>query len=374
MGCREDECMSVTNIVLTGGPCAGKSTGLSRIEQELSKRGYKVYVVAETATEVITGGIKPSEISWLEFQMSIFEIQTIKEKIFRERAEEYSKKHNVNCVIIYDRGLLDAKAFMSNDDYFSLLRVENKSEIEVKDSYDGVFHLKTAADGAELFYTLENNNARSETPEEARKIDKKIIKAWTGHPHLRIIDNSTNFREKIDRLMVEIYSLLGEPIPTEIERKYLIKMPNIAELCEKYPVTKLNIIQTYLNSFSDVERRVRQRGTDGVYSYYYTEKRGMGLTRVEVEKKISKEEYLDYLMDADTTLHQIRKDRYCFVFENNYIELDVYPFWKNYAIIEIELSDENQEIVFPDDIVVIKEVTEDYKFKNKSLASNIEIL
>ena len=78
--------MSVTNIVLTGGPCAGKSTGLSRIEQELSKRGYKVYVVAETATEVITGGIKPSEISWLEFQMSIFEIQTIKENIFRERA------------------------------------------------------------------------------------------------------------------------------------------------------------------------------------------------------------------------------------------------------------------------------------------------
>ena len=43
--------MSVINLVLTGGPCAGKSTGLSRIEQELTNRGYKVYVVAETATE-----------------------------------------------------------------------------------------------------------------------------------------------------------------------------------------------------------------------------------------------------------------------------------------------------------------------------------
>ena len=64
--------MSVFNVVLTGGPCAGKSTGLSRIEQELTKRGYKVYVVAETATEVITGGIKPSEIDWLHFQKSIF--------------------------------------------------------------------------------------------------------------------------------------------------------------------------------------------------------------------------------------------------------------------------------------------------------------
>ena len=366
--------MSVFNVVLTGGPCAGKSTGLSRIEQELTKRGYKVYVVAETATEVITGGIKPSEIDWLHFQKSIFEIQTIKEKVFRERAAEYSEKHNVDCVIIYDRGLLDAKAFMSNKDYTALLKIEGRKEIEVKDSYDGVFHLKTAAEGAEQFYTLENNGARSETPEQARSVDKKIIKAWTGHPHLRIIDNSTNFREKIDRLMAEIYALLGEPIPNEIERKYLIKMPNLEELCEKYSVTKLNIIQTYLNSSQDIERRVRQRGIEGVYSYYYTEKRGFGLSRIEVEKKISKEEYLDYLMDADTTLHQVRKDRYCFVYENNYIELDVYPFWKNYAVVEIELNNEEQDVLIPSEIEVIKEVTEDEKFKNKSLASNIAIL
>ena len=255
-----------------------------------------------------------------------------------------------------------------------MLKIEGRKEIEVKDSYDGVFHLKTAAEGAEQFYTLENNGARSETPEQARSVDKKIIKAWTGHPHLRIIDNSTNFREKIDRLMAEIYALLGEPIPNEIERKYLIKMPNLEELCEKYSVTKLNIIQTYLNSSQDIERRVRQRGIEGVYSYYYTEKRGFGLSRIEVEKKISKEEYLDYLMDADTTLHQVRKDRYCFVYENNYIELDVYPFWKNYAVVEIELNNEEQDVLIPSEIEVIKEVTEDEKFKNKSLASNIAIL
>ena len=32
--------------------------------------------------------------------------------------------------------------------------------------YDAVFHLVTAAQGAERFYTLENNQARSETPEQ----------------------------------------------------------------------------------------------------------------------------------------------------------------------------------------------------------------
>ena len=33
----------VGKIVLTGGPCAGKTTALSTIEQELTDRGYRVY-------------------------------------------------------------------------------------------------------------------------------------------------------------------------------------------------------------------------------------------------------------------------------------------------------------------------------------------
>ena len=366
--------MSVTKIVLTGGPCAGKSTGLSRIEQELTDRGYKVFVVSETATEVITGGIKPSEMSLLDFQTCIFDIQRTKEDTFINVAKKLNEKTGINCIVLFDRGLMDAKSFMTQEEFDELLLLELENEVSLRDSYDGVFHLKTAADGAEEFYTLANNSARSETPEQARKIDKACIAAWTGHPHLRIIDNSTNFKGKMDKLMNEIYALLGEPIPTEIERKYLIKMPNIKELGQKYPMTKVNIIQTYLNSSSEVERRVRQRGLNGVYSYYYTEKRGTGLSRVEVEKKISKEEYLDYLMDADTTLHQIRKDRYCFVYENSYIELDIYPFWNENAIVEVELMDENQEVNLPNELEVIFEVTDNNDFKNKSLAKNVNIL
>lgn len=42
--------MAIHKIVLTGGPCGGKSTGLSKIEQELTEKGYKVFIVPETAT------------------------------------------------------------------------------------------------------------------------------------------------------------------------------------------------------------------------------------------------------------------------------------------------------------------------------------
>ena len=67
-------------------------------------------------------------------------------------------------------------------------------------------------------------------------------------------------------------------------------------------------------------------------------------------------------------MKQIRKTRYCLTYESQYFEIDVYPFWKDKAIVEIELNDENTDIIFPEFIKVIKEVTDDDSFKNASLA------
>jgi len=38
--------------------------------------------------------------------------------------------------------------------------------------------MTTAADGAEQFYTTESNIARSETPEQARILDKRLQQAY----------------------------------------------------------------------------------------------------------------------------------------------------------------------------------------------------
>ncbi len=118
--------MSIHRIVLTGGPCAGKSTGLSRIEQELSDRGYKVFVVAETATELITGGIKPTEMPLIQFQKAIFDVQTAKENTYDEIAILVKDK---DVVVVFDRGLLDAKSFMTKNEFNELLKYAGKSEI-----------------------------------------------------------------------------------------------------------------------------------------------------------------------------------------------------------------------------------------------------
>ena len=73
-------------------------------------------------------------------------------------------------------------------------------------------------------------------------------------------------------------------------------------------------------------------------------------------------------MDADTKKHQIRKTRYCLVYKNQYFEIDIYPFWNDKAIVEIELNNENEQIDFPSKLKIIKEVTDDKKYKNSELA------
>ena len=74
-------------------------------------------------------------------------------------------------------------------------------------------------------------------------------------------------------------------------------------------------------------------------------------------------------MQADTTKRQIRKDRYCLTYDNQYFEIDIYPFWDDKAIMEIELRDENEQIHFPGQLKVIREVTDDDNYKNASLAA-----
>lgn len=334
-----------------------------RLDKKLTEKGYKVIIVAETATEVILSGIKANEIPIDEFQRIIIERGLCKEETVRRVAHLFDK----DVIIFYDRGILDGKAYMSEESFIRILKENNKTEIEVRDSYDAVFHLVTAAIGAEHAYTTANNKARFETIPQARLADKRTKDAWLGHPHMRVIDNSTDFKGKIDRLINEVYAVIGIPVPVEIERKFLISRPT-EEILSSHECVKSQIVQTYLREDnSGIERRVRQRGIDGKFSFYYTEKKEtLPDVREEVEKRISKDEYLRYLTEGVKT---VRKDRYCFFYENQYFELDIYPDWNENAILEIELTKEGQEVKLPDWLFVKKEVTGQKEYANVNIAN-----
>lgn len=359
--------MEITKIVITGGPCAGKTTAMSWIQKHFSKLGYTVLFVPETATELITGGVAPWTCGTnADYQLCQMELQLKKEELFVRAAATMPAE---KLLIVCDRGALDNKAYMNDEEFASVLETLGYNEVTLRDDYDAVFHLVSAAKGAEQFYTTANNAARTESVAEAAALDDRIIAAWTGHPHLRIIDNASEFENKLKRLMAEIYHFLGEPAPCEIERKFLIEYPDV-EALEKLPNCKrVEIIQTYLPAPEGEEARVRQRGLDGNYIYTLTRKRRVSeRTRVEIERRLSQNEYLRLLMDAHPGCRPIRKTRYCLTYGSLYFEIDVYPFWQDKAILEIELAEEDQEIQFPEQLRVIREVTGDKTYSNAALA------
>ncbi len=362
--------MQITKIVITGGPCAGKTTGMGMIHKEFSKLGYKVLFVPETATELITGGVAPwTLVTNEEYQKCQVSLQKRKEEIFEQAATKLGAD---KVLIVCDRGVMDNRAYMNDVEFENVMRALGLNEVEERDQYDAVFHLTTAAKGALEAYTLSNNGARTETPEEAIEVDDRLIAAWTGHPHLRVIDNSSSFEDKLNRLVAEIASFLGEPVPLEIERKFLIRYPDLTALESMPNCEKVEILQTYLLSSDGTEVRVRKRGRDGKYMYYRTEKSRVSETeRTEIERRISHKEYVGYLKEADPARRPIRKTRYCLTENNCYYEIDVYPEWKKQAILEMELLTRDQEVLFPKDIRILREVTADKRYGNHSLAADM---
>lgn len=189
-------------IVITGGPCAGKTASLERVKSALEKEGYHVLIIPEVATELCVSGITPKTCaSKLEFQTQVALLQLKKEA--RALAEGIKYK---NSIIIYDRGLNDGKAFLKKEDFQKMLLSIGLSEEEIFKRYDAVFHLTSAANGAEEHYSLSNNEARTETIQEARDIDNKILAAWENHPRHYVIENirGEDFNKKIDRLITKI--------------------------------------------------------------------------------------------------------------------------------------------------------------------------
>ena len=91
--------MEIKKIVITGGPCAGKTTGMSYLEQELSKMGYKVVFLNESATEIILNGLDlGANKTNLDFERNIIQLQIEKEKLYME----FCKNLPNDKVILHD--------------------------------------------------------------------------------------------------------------------------------------------------------------------------------------------------------------------------------------------------------------------------------
>lgn len=165
--------------------------------------------------------------------------------------------------------------------------------------------------------------------------------------------------------------MLNSKTCVETERKFLIKMPDISLIESQNGIRAKRIIQTYLKSLKSSSTRVRKTYENGIVTYTHTVKRRISaMSSFENERKISSDEYDKLLLLSDPLRDPICKTRYAIPYDSHVFEVDIYDFWNDRAILEVELLNEKENFVIPSYIDVIKEVTEDYRYKNSNLAYN----
>lgn len=89
---------------------------------------------------------------------------------------------------------------------------------------------------------------------------------------------------------------------------------------------------------------------------------------LQVEKRLTKQEYEEKLKDADPERKQLHRTRYCLNEQNQYVEIDIYPFWDDKAILNIDSSQENDEVHIPSFVKVIEDVTNKKEYFNSELS------
>ena len=198
-------------VVMTGGPCAGKTSAMAHLRTHFEERGIRVYFVPEAATLFFRNGSRgdldlktPAQRE--AFQINILRTQMHLEDTFRSLAAA----SGVPSLIVADRGTMDGRAYCSEDEWSTVLEAGGfSSNVELRDArYDAVLHLVTAADGAPSFYKGVAG-VRLETPEEARELDQKTLRAWSAHPAVFVFKNDVGFASKMRRVCARIGRLLG---------------------------------------------------------------------------------------------------------------------------------------------------------------------
>ena len=205
---------SIKRIVLTGGPCAGKTTALMHIAEHFSLQGYKVFTVPEVPTMISKSGwnyLTSNPQFYYEGEKAILELQLQLEDTILRLAQTRVEP----CLIVCDRAAMDISAYISPQMWEEITASCGTSTGELRSvrRYDAVFHLVSAAKGAERYYNTDTNAQRYEQATEeglrmACELDRKVYEAWTGHPHRYVIDSHDDFTHKMKLLIEKIDAML----------------------------------------------------------------------------------------------------------------------------------------------------------------------
>lgn len=188
-------------IIITGGPCAGKTSVLQFLSTYLPEFGVTPVLVPEAATTLIQGGISPASVGVVSFQAAVFALHLANEAVFGEGSTHLQDK---NPLLVFDRGLMDGKAYMQPADFQRMIDSHDLTEDEILSRYGLILHLESAAVGKPELYSSETNDARYEERGTAVVVEQNTLAVWDGHPNRRVIPCYDDFDVKCERVLAEV--------------------------------------------------------------------------------------------------------------------------------------------------------------------------
>jgi predicted ATPase len=184
-------------IVLTGGPGGGKTTAADLMRREV---GDRIVIVPEAATMLFSGGFpREAELhAKRSVQTAIYHVQ--------RNLEDIHSALYADRILLCDRGTLDSAVYWPQDgdgDFYQSLSTTFEDEL---DRYDAVIFFETAAVGN---LSIEGGNpTRTETIEEAVKLDRRLQEIWGQHSNYNFIAHENSFLKKLQNAITKLTSFL----------------------------------------------------------------------------------------------------------------------------------------------------------------------
>ncbi len=180
----------MVKIVLTGGPCAGKSTLAEILGRSFP---YSVVNLPEAASLLFAGGFPrfASAETKRATQRAIFHVQ-------KELEAAYGAQFSDRALIL-DRGTVDGAAYWpeGTNSFFAALGTTLEEELR---QYDHVLYLESVSEKNYAAHK-EANPFRRETWAEACALDERTKRLWMQHPSFTLIRNQESFAQKVSDVL-----------------------------------------------------------------------------------------------------------------------------------------------------------------------------
>lgn len=374
---------AIKKVVITGWPCAWKTTGMASTVQKIAQMWRNVLVVPEAATELINAWVVPGKtVSLMDFQDLIIKKQLAQEALYFEAAKHCMNKSedgHQNQLILLDRGLMDGGAYVDPQDFEQVLLKNNleSGEIFHGSRYDGVVCMDTAP---EEYYTNENNTARHEDYSEAQYKSRRVESIWNWMEKFYKVWNtmltkegliSFQFDQKTRETAKKVIGIIGLPIPLEIENKYAVKSIDQEHLRTIQSPTS-NIEQFYLDSMGRPGVYRARKLVQGMFTWYFHTVKGPQ-KYYENQEMITGNRYQDLDRIKAFNTDKIRKTRNYFLDNDQYFSFDMFQYPRTALqqgdiwLMEIEKTEE-EEIVRIPSWMEVEDVTNDPRYSNAVIA------